>query len=237
LRAKAIREQREAEQRAAGTSPSIPRTASGIVATDDVHIAKPINGKRPHGAISSAGPIESAAGSNRDGRNKGEEEALRPARKFTKFVDYNMSSMTDTKGGFLTTEDDPHNYALGGKKPGEAEDEQRPKHMTVQEWERLQLIKNLKRLKAGPFEPGLSMLDAQEARKRCKECNSMEIDWVWEEVFHIRVCNKCKDKYPEKYSLLTKTECKEDYLLTDRECQASHFLCVFSVTNANCGVP
>jgi len=47
------------------------------------------------------------------------------------------------------------------------------------------------------------------------------------------VCNKCKDEYPEKYSLLTKTECKEvrfylprplslltgnqDYLLTDRK--------------------
>jgi DNA-repair protein complementing XP-A cells len=45
------------------------------------------------------------------------------------------------------------------------------------------------------------------------------------------VCKKCKEKFPEKYSLLTKTECKEvssfllanaqadeqDYLLTDPE--------------------
>jgi DNA-repair protein complementing XP-A cells len=31
------------------------------------------------------------------------------------------------------------------------------------------------------------------------------------------VCNKCKNEKPEKYSLLTKTECKEDYLLTDPE--------------------
>lgn len=125
--------------------------------------------------------------------------------------------MTDTKGGFLSTEDDPHNYALGAaRKPDEGE-EQRPKHMTVQEWERLQLIRNLKRNKTGPYEPGLSVLDDPETRKPCRECGSLEIDWVWDEVFHICVCNKCKEKMPEKYSLLTKTECKEDYLLTDRE--------------------
>jgi DNA-repair protein complementing XP-A cells len=47
----------------------------------------------------------------------------------------------------------------------------------------------------------------------------------------VRVCTACKKKFPEKYSLLTKTECKEvrtpfcrsrrnsrqDYLLTDPE--------------------
>ena len=125
--------------------------------------------------------------------------------------------MTDTKGGFLSTEDDPHNYALGnGKKPGE-QDPQRPKDMTVQEWERLQLIRTLQRQKAGPYEPGMSVLEDLEKRKRCRECNSFEVDFVWEEVFHLCVCHKCKEKFPEKYSLLTKTECREDYLLTDRE--------------------
>lgn len=126
-----------------------------------------------------------------------------------------MSSMTDTKGGFLSMEDDPHNYALGAQKPGQT-DEQRPKGMTIQEWEKQRTLQNLKRLKAGPFEPSISVLDDQKTRKKCRECNSLEIDFVWEEVFHICVCNKCKDKFPEKYSLLTKTECKEDYLLTDR---------------------
>ncbi|KJZ73089.1 hypothetical protein HIM_07473 [Hirsutella minnesotensis 3608] len=219
LRAKAIRDQREAEQRASGTLPSPPKTTSGFVPKKDVHITKSANGKRPYSAISASfsGTSEGAAGSNRDGRNKGDESALRPAPKFTKFVDYNMSSMTDTKGGFLSTEDDPHNYALGGKKPGQAEDEQRPKHMSVQEWERQQVLRRLKRLKAGPFEPGLTVLEDEEKRKRCRECRSLEIDFVWEEVFHLCVCNKCKEKMPEKYSLLTKTECKQDYLLTDPE--------------------
>ncbi|KAK2592502.1 DNA repair protein rad14 [Conoideocrella luteorostrata] len=217
LRAKAIRDQREAEQRASGNVSTVPKSASGFVATEDVHITKPINGKRLHSSISSAGPSAIELGTNRDGRNKGDEETLRPARKFTKFVDYNMSSMTDTKGGFLSTEDDPHNYALGAKKPGQPEDEQRPKDMTMQEWERMQLIRKLQRQKAGPFEPGLSVLDDENKRKKCRECKSLEIDFVWDEVFHIAVCNKCKEKYPEKYSLLTKTECKLDYLLTDPE--------------------
>ncbi|KAK7413936.1 DNA repair protein rad14 [Neonectria punicea] len=212
LRAKAIRDQREAEQRAAGNAPVVPKTAVGFVPTENVYIAKTAGGKRPYNSISTG----EASGTNRDGRNKG-EEALRPAKKFTKFVDYDMSAMTDTKGGFLTTEDDPNNFALGGKKPGQPDEPQRPKHMSVQEWERMQLIKNLKRLKAGPFEPGLSVLEDEEKRKKCRDCGGLEIDFVWEEVFHLCVCNKCKEKFPEKYSLLTKTECKDDYLLTDPE--------------------
>ncbi|KAK5997731.1 DNA repair protein rad14 [Cladobotryum mycophilum] len=212
LRAKARRDEREAEQRASGNAPV--ESTSGFIPTKDVHISKQANGKRPFSDISTG---DAASGTNRDGRNKGDEAALRPARKFTKFVDYNMSSMTDTKGGFLSTEDDPHNYALGGKKSGQADDELRPKGMTVQEWEKQRTIRNLKRLKAGPFEPGISVLDDLEKRKKCRDCSSLEIDFVWEEVFHICVCNKCKEKYPEKYSLLTKTECKQDYLLTDPE--------------------
>lgn len=140
-----------------------------------------------------------------------------------------MSDMTDTKGGFLTTDDDPHNYALGGRKPSEPEEQQRPKHMSLQEWERLQLIRNLKRQKAGPYEPGLSVLDDDAKRKKCRECSSLEIDFVWEEVFHVCVCNKCKEKFPEKYSLLTKTECKDDYLLTERGSLSSRLRCLLNI--------
>jgi DNA-repair protein complementing XP-A cells len=86
----------------------------------------------------------------------------------------------------------------------------------------MQLIRKLQRQKAGPFEPGISVLEDEDKRKKCRECKSWEIDFVWDEVFHICVCNKCKEKFPEKYSLLTKTECKEDYLLTDREFARAH---------------
>ena len=52
---------------------------------------------------------------------------------------------------------------------------------------------------------------------RCQECNTMDIDQTFKKVFGCLVCNRCKNEKPERYSLLTKTECKEDYLLTDRK--------------------
>jgi DNA-repair protein complementing XP-A cells len=58
-------------------------------------------------------------------------------------------------------------------------------------------------------------LDSTENPK-CKECSSMDLDPVFFNVFHIYLCPTCKEKFPEKYSLITKTEAKEDYLLTDR---------------------
>lgn len=165
---------------------------------------------------------------SRDGRspakpNDADGPAPRAAsKKFARFVDYNFSAMTDTKGGFLSAEDDPFNRSMnnGGSAsnggPGEGE-EQKPKHMTAAEWERLQLLRKLQRTKAGPFEPGMSALVEKEARKVCRECGGLEIDFVWAEVFSCCVCGACKEKFPEKYSLLTKTECREDYLITDGE--------------------
>ena len=67
---------------------------------------------------------------------------------------------------------------------------------------------------------------------KCNECKSIDIDHDFKKTFGCLVCNKCKNDLPEKYSLLTKTECKEvrsyiirslerptrflqDYLLTD----------------------
>lgn len=44
----------------------------------------------------------------------------------------------------------------------------------------------------------------------------MDLDPIFFNVFHMHLCPTCKEKYPEKYSLITKTEAKEDYLLTDR---------------------
>lgn len=159
-------------------------------------------------------PSEEPA-AHRDGSKQDGE--IRPARKFAKFVDYHFSAATDTKGGFLSAEDDPWNKtsAGGGAEAGPTR-EDKPKHMTADEWERLQLLRDLKRRKEGPFEPGLSVLADERERKQCRECASREIDWTWEEVLGCRVCHACKDKFPEKYSLLTKTECREDYLLTER---------------------
>lgn len=126
--------------------------------------------------------------------------------------------MTDTKGGFLTVEDDPHNKALHASNGDE-----KPAHMTMKEWERHQLLRSLREQKSGPFEPGLSVLKKEE-NKVCRECGTLEIDWKWEDVFGCAVCNSCKEKFPEKYSLLTKTEARQDYLLTDPELKDAELL-------------
>ncbi|KAK3684152.1 XPA protein C-terminus-domain-containing protein [Podospora appendiculata] len=229
LRAKALRDQREAEERSAGVPP-VPRTDSGFVATDDIQLAGPAGRKRPYTSISRA----QVPPTNRDARTSPANDGaaaqaaatgdLRPlSRKFTKYVDYNFSAMTDTKGGFLSVEDDPWSKSMsaGGPGPGagtgQPEGDQKPAHMTAAEWERLQLIRNLQRNKSGPYEPGLSVLADEKTRKKCRECGNLEIDFVWEEVFGCAVCGGCKEKYPEKYSLLTKTEAREDYLLTEPE--------------------
>ncbi|RJE27450.1 DNA repair protein Rad14 [Aspergillus sclerotialis] len=148
-------------------------------------------------------------------------DTIKPSRNFTKYVDYDFSKMTDTKGGFLTEEDDPHNKALHVR---DGKTEQKPAGMTQREWERQQLLQSLRRDRAGPFEPGLSVLEDQSKQLKCRECGSIEIDWKWEEMLRCCVCNACKEKYPEKYSLLTKTEAKEDYLLTDPELRDEELL-------------
>ncbi|EXJ92154.1 DNA-repair protein complementing XP-A cells [Capronia epimyces CBS 606.96] len=195
LKAKALREQRDSEAAAISGSRTPGASISGQ--------------KRSHDTFSDI------PATNRDARTEADSgrplEAIRPARNFTKYVEYDFSKMTDTKGGFLTAEDDPHNKAMRAD-----EQDKKPSHMTQQEWERQQLLKSLRNQKAGPFEPGISAI-RDEATHSCRECNTLEVDWKWLEVFGIAVCNACKDKFPEKYSLLTKTEAKEDYLLTDPE--------------------
>lgn len=57
-------------------------------------------------------------------------------------------------------------------------------------------------------------LDAHSG-PRCRECRTVEIDQRWLDIFHIGICGPCKKNFPDKYSLLTKTECRSDYLLTD----------------------
>lgn len=44
---------------------------------------------------------------------------------------------------------------------------------------------------------------------KCKECQTIDIDHSFKKTFGCLVCNKCKNDLPEKYSLLTKTECKQ----------------------------
>jgi len=140
---------------------------------------------------------------------------LRPAKNLGKYIDYDFSKMTDTKGGFLSAVDDPDNRALhsGSKVTDPAEG--KPAGMSMEDWERHQLLLKLRATRSGPFEPGLSVLDEKGSRQSCRECGSLEVDWTWIDVFGCAVCKKCRSELADKYSLLTKTEAREDYLLTN----------------------
>jgi len=202
LKAKAIREQREVEE-----AKRIPHPSP----TRGTNIGTGV--KRSFASMSSPqGPA-----TLRDGRTGAVHtnrplDSIRPARNFAKYVEYDFSKMTDTKGGFLTEDDDPYNKALyvrDGKK------EQKPAHITQKEWDRHQLLKSTRRD---------DIMVSGSKQNTCCECGSLEIDRKWEEAFGCCVCSSCKEKYPEKYSLLTKTEAKEDYLLTDPELKDEELL-------------
>ncbi|RIA86257.1 XPA protein C-terminus-domain-containing protein [Glomus cerebriforme] len=116
------------------------------------------------------------------------EKNLRPMKKFQNYVEYDFSKIKDTRGGFLMEE---HNENPKKRKwePSEPEFE--------------------------ALEPSISIDPAEN--QKCKECDSVELDNLFRKTFRINICKSCKKKYPEKYSLITKSEAKEDYLLTDPE--------------------
>lgn len=133
--------------------------------------------------------------------------------------------MTDTHAGFLSLDDDPHSLLtasdLSSKPPG----------MSLADWSRYQDRQKIK--EAQKWDVPISVNDEEEeeevetmeegkekwrrSRRRCWECGSREVDEKWRVGLRCRVCEKCKREKAEKYSLLTKTECREDYLLTDRK--------------------
>lgn len=202
LRAKALRAQHDAERPAATTGQ-----------------------KRSHSLISNAKDTPDNV-RNASIQAPANDAPIRPAKKFEKnaYIEYDFSKMTDTKGGFLSELDDPSRQR--NKDEGHAGPVPlagKPEHMTLKEWERTQLLKKLRANRAGPYEPGISVLE-REKEKVCRECGSLEIDFQWADTFACCVCGACKDKFPDKYSLLTKTEAREDYLLTNPELEDKELL-------------
>lgn len=109
------------------------------------------------------------------------------------YFEYDLSKMVNSKGGFLIADDK------------EIDEATRRKEL---ERERQRTMQNL--------EPPIH-LDLDKNPK-CQECQTIDIDHTYKKVFGCLVCKRCTKEKPERYSLLTKTECKEDYLLTDRGC-------------------
>lgn len=117
---------------------------------------------------------------------------LRRDSRLGKYFEYDLSKMVNSKGGFLVED-------------GKEVDEQLLAKEKERERQRVQQA----------LEPPIYL--NKDLNPKCRECGSVDIDPQFQKIFGCVVCNPCKNEKPEKYSLLTKTECKEDYLLTDAE--------------------
>lgn len=137
-------------------------------------------------------------------RKKFKMEQSRPSIQKKDYIEYDFSTMKDSRGGFL---DEKDNFGLKGV-------EEEPQ--SLQEWKERQKQEHLVKDLAPP-------LDLANAPK-CFECNSLEIDPNMFTNFKVRVCRRCIKENQDKYSLLTKTECREDYLLTDPELKDTSIL-------------
>ncbi|EGW30068.1 uncharacterized protein SPAPADRAFT_144035 [Spathaspora passalidarum NRRL Y-27907] len=132
--------------------------------------------------------------------NKNSQEPTAFKRKFEPppirkqdYIEFDFATMKDSRGGFIS--DDPKNPA--------------PDQQSLDEWKEKQ--KELQQIRELP--PPIDLLNAP----KCYECGSIDIDANLMTNFQVRACRKCIKAHPEKYSLLTKTECREDYLLTEPE--------------------
>ncbi|ORY32144.1 XPA protein C-terminus-domain-containing protein [Naematelia encephala] len=123
-----------------------------------------------------------------------DEAPLRRDPGLGKYFEYDLSKLHNSRGGFLTEDD---------------KDDGRIKSVVEMAREKERQIKMMREGE----EPAILV----DSSPRCRECGTLEIEHQFLKVFNTTVCKSCKVKFPEKYSLLTKTECKEDYLLTDPE--------------------
>lgn len=123
-------------------------------------------------------------------------DRIEPAKKFKNYIEYDFSKIKDTKGGYLEDEE-------------VAETSNR---MTLEEWQEKQRVFQAPTMLSDPDAP------------KCFECGTPELNFKFYNVFKCRVCKACERKFPDKYSLLTKTECREDYLLTDPELKDEELL-------------
>lgn len=132
------------------------------------------------------------------------EIPLQRDKSLGNYIEFDLSKLHNSKGGFLIDDEDP---AASNKTIDDLRKEKERERQRMREY----------------AEPGIS-LDLQ-SRPTCESCGSPEIiDHPFKRVFGILVCRKCEKENPEVYSLLTKTEVKEDYLLTDAELKDEELL-------------
>ncbi|CCF60302.1 hypothetical protein KAFR_0J02380 [Kazachstania africana CBS 2517] len=128
---------------------------------------------------------------------------IRPTIRKSDYIDYDFSTMENLNGGYInrtSSEFDLEYDSLGSKRQKTLDDWKR------EQKERRELYEN----KAPP--------EHMSEAVKCDECKvNIEMDPILNDIYKLNVCKSCAKRLPEKYSLLTKTECKEDYFLTEPE--------------------
>ncbi|XYA01904.1 DNA repair protein rad14 [Meyerozyma guilliermondii] len=139
----------------------------------------------------------------KDNKTKNGPQGLRPSINRKEYIEFDFATMKDSRGGFIEDES-----GSGGNESGT---DSKNESKTLEEWkEQQKKNQHIVRDLAPPVDIA--------AAPKCFECGSLEIDPnLYSNFGHVRVCRPCAKAKPEKYALLTKTECREDYLLTDPE--------------------
>ncbi|KAH9815491.1 XPA protein C-terminus-domain-containing protein, partial [Melampsora americana] len=120
------------------------------------------------------------------------------------YVDYDLSTLKNSKGGFLLNSEEDNQKLL-------------------KQNQQIQELKNQRLNQIQKFHQNQLSTDPNDNPK-CKVCSSIELDLQIYHAFRVPVCKTCKNNHPDRFSLLTKTECKEDYLLTDPELKDTELL-------------
>jgi DNA-repair protein complementing XP-A cells len=164
------------------------------------------NGKRPPLSV-----VLAASGGSPTAASKKPPPAhgkLQRDSRLGKYFDYDLSKMVNSKGGFLVEDDKEADDDL------KAKERERERQRAVQNLDPRTFVNFPGGASCGWLRPLLTnaalaiYLDASRNPK-CHDCGSMDIDQMYRKVFRCLVCNKCKNEKVKKYSLLTKTECKE----------------------------
>lgn len=139
-----------------------------------------------------------------------------------KYIDYDLSQIKDTKAGFLSRPDPsvaPVNGIGAGVTSRRSQRALDSKNSTQNPLAGvyLQVPQAAKVVTYSHTDlPPVDIADAENNMK-CRHCDSLSLDTELLKHFSYCVCRECKLARPEMYSLLTKTEVRQDYLLTDEE--------------------
>lgn len=133
-------------------------------------------------------------------------ESIRPSIRKRDYIEYDFSAIQNLNGGYINPEERSSGFDMDDRFDG---NEKRQK--TLEDWRREQQERRALYDNA-PIPEHMSLAP------KCMECHvNIEMDPILHSVFKLQVCKSCARELQDKYALLTKTECKEDYFLTDPE--------------------